>query len=67
MRLLFSAENVLIVAWNSAVSGIMFALVPAWNCPTVITTGSKALKERVISNCSALTISAATGIGSFAV
>ena len=33
----------------------------------VITTGSKASKERVINNCSALIISAATGIGSFAV
>jgi len=40
--------------------------MPAWNMPTVTTTGSKMSNRRVTNVCSATTISAAAAIGSLA-
>jgi hypothetical protein len=42
------------------------SIVPAWKLPTVTTTGSNTSNARVTSVCSAMTISHAAGIGSFA-
>ncbi len=53
-----------IVPSISAVSGITLFVVPAVIRPTVTTDGSNTSIERVIINCSACTISHATGIGS---
>ena len=47
-------------------SGITLFVVPARIFVIVITTGSNVLMRRVTITCSACTISAATGIGSFA-
>jgi len=61
-----SGEKLRTVASNVASSGMMLRFVPAWNEPTVTTTGSKMSKRRVTIVCSAVTISAATTTGSFA-
>ena len=45
---------------------MMLRLEPAWKLPTVTTTGSKTSNVRVTIVCSAVTISAAAGIGSLA-
>ncbi len=60
------SEKLRTVAVKSAVSGMMLDCVPAWNFPTVSTTGSKTSKLREIHVWSAVTISQAAGIGSFA-
>ena len=57
-------EKLRTVASKHASSGMMLRLVPAWNTPTVSTTGSNTSNRRVTMVCSAVTISAATGIGS---
>ena len=54
------------MASKCASSGMMLRLVPAWNEPTVTTTGSKTSNRRVTRVCSAVTISAATVTGSLA-
>ena len=50
----------------STVSGITLSVVPARIFVIVMTTGSNVLMRRVTITCSACTISAAIGIGSFA-
>ena len=61
-----ASESARIVPSNRASLGMMLLRVPAWNIPTVITTGSKASNCRVASVCNPTTISAATTIGSAA-
>ena len=54
------------MARKCASSGITLSAVPAWKLPTVITTGSNTSNRLVTSVCSAVTISQAAGIGSWA-
>ena len=59
-------ENDRTVASNIAFAGMTLSTVPAWNWPTVTTTGSKISKYRVTNVSIAVTISHAAGIGSLA-
>jgi hypothetical protein len=52
------------VASKCASSGMMLRAVPPCSDPTVMTTGSKALKHRVTSACRPVTISAIAETGS---
>lgn len=62
-----SAENALTVPWNRAVSAITLGRrVPAWNVPTLITTGSNGSNILVTMVWRAVTISHAAGTGSLA-
>lgn len=63
-RWVASLEKDRAVPPTSAVSGTTFWLEPARSVPTVATTGSNMLNERVIAVCSRGTNSAAAGIGS---
>ena len=62
-----SAERVRIVPWSSTESGMTLLVAPPSMWATVTTAGSKTSTRRVTIDCSASTISAATGIGSAAV
>jgi hypothetical protein len=59
-----SAENDRTDASKCAESGTTCGQVPAWNRPTVTTTGSNTSNRRVTIVSSAMTISQAAGIGS---
>jgi hypothetical protein len=61
-----AGKNDRTVASKVAVSGMMLAAVPAWNVPTMSTTGSKMSSARVTMTGKAPTIAHAAAMGSVA-